>query len=105
LSIPIDPSTFEWMFPGERRVAMWGTNRVRKVQRGDSRQLVSGAYVILAAMWGSLGGTVGLIGIVLDATAKSGTAGSPLFVAAGVLLAVGALRQFQSRNARRRGDP
>jgi hypothetical protein len=46
------------MFPGERRLATWGANRVLMVQRGDSRQLVAGAYVILAALWGAVGGVI-----------------------------------------------
>jgi hypothetical protein len=54
----INSNIFRWMFPGERRLATWGANRVLMVQRGDSRQLVAGAYVILAALWGAVGGVI-----------------------------------------------
>lgn len=100
----VDPKIFRWMLPGERRLANWGTGRIRKVQ-GDSRQLVAGAYVILAAMWGSLGGIVGLVGIVLLAATKRSSAGPVLLIGGAVLIGIGVLRQVQSRNARRRGDP
>src|ERR1700735_2052889 len=44
---------FRWLLPGESVVAVWGMNRVSKVQ-GNSRDLVAGAYTVLAALWGSL---------------------------------------------------
>jgi hypothetical protein len=75
------------------------------VQHGDCRQLVAGSYIILAATWASLGGVVALAGVVIEATAKTGVLGSALLVAGGALLTIGFLRQVQSRNARRRGDP
>jgi hypothetical protein len=94
---------FRWLLPGERRLAFWGAGRVRKVQ-GDSRQLVAGAYVILAAMWGSLGGIVGLVSVVLD-FARGAAAGYVLPVVAIALCRIGMLRLIQSRNARRCGEP
>ena len=99
----VDPSRFQWMLPGERRIAIWGANRVRVVQ-GDSRDLVAGAYAILAALWGSIGGVVVLLGVILDAVSGGGTTGSAFLLAGIAPLAVAAIRAMQSRNARRLGD-
>lgn len=99
----IDPMYFHFLLPGERRIAYWGSARIRHVQ-GHSRQLVAGAYVILAAIWGSLGGVVVLSGIIVEST-LDGPAGPTLLLVGLVLIVVGVLRQIQSRNARARGDP
>jgi hypothetical protein len=88
------------MAPGERRIALWGAGRIRKIQ-GDSRQLVAGAYVILAAMWGSVGGIVIFIGIIVNATATRSPAGLLLIVVGIALVGVGLLRQVQSHHARK----
>jgi hypothetical protein len=92
---------FHWLLPGETRVATWAMSRVRKVQ-GNSQQLVAGAYIVLAAMWGSLGGVIGLIGIALDSSSKDGASGNPYVLACLPVLAIGILRQVQSRRARLR---
>lgn len=101
---PIDPGRFRALAPGERRLALWAAGRVQMVQ-GDSRQLVAGAYVALAAMWGSLGVVIGLVGIVIDTTAKKSPTGVVLILVGIALVGVGVLRQGQSRNARKRGEP
>jgi hypothetical protein len=92
------------MAPGERRLALWAAERVRMVQ-GDSRQLVAGAYVALAAMWGPIGVVIGLVGIVIDVTVKTSPTGVVFIVMGIALVGVGVLRQVQSRNARKCGDP
>lgn len=74
-------------------------SRVQRVQ-GDSRELVAGAYIALAAIWGSLGGIFGLVGIVLDAIGSDGPSGT-IFLLVGLLILVLAFfRQLQSRRAR-----
>jgi hypothetical protein len=60
-----DRHTFYWLLPGEGRVAFWAMGRVQNVQ-GNSKELVAGGYTVLAAIWGSLGGVIGLVGIALD---------------------------------------
>jgi hypothetical protein len=104
LNVTVDPSEFQWMMPGERRIAIWGTNRVRMVQ-SNSKDLVAGAYVVLAALWGSIGGVVVLLGVILDAVSRNGISGSALLLAGIASLAVAALRVVQSRKARHTGDP
>ena len=100
----VDPNRFKWLLPGERRVALWGANRVRKVQ-GNSKDLVAGAYVILAAIWGSTGGVIVVVGVILDAISKTGVAGSTLLLVGLVPLAIGGIRIAQSRNERQQIDP
>lgn len=100
----MDPHTLRWVLPWERRVAVWGTNRIRQVQ-GNSRDLTAGAYVILAAIWGTTGGLLVIVGIAVDAESKSGFSGSVVMAIGLLLLAVGTLRQIQARNCRRRHEP
>jgi hypothetical protein len=95
---------FHWLFPGETRVATWAIGRVQKVQ-GNSKELVAGAYIVLAAMWGSLGGVVCLIGIVIDITSKDGSPGTTYLLVGLVGVIIGILRQLQSRRARQRNRP
>ena len=92
------------MIPGERRIARWGMGRVQRVQ-GNSKDLVAGAYVILASLWGSIGGVLVLLGIGLDVASKDGTAGSALLIVGLVPLAVAAIRIAQSRRARQSALP
>ncbi|HVA02512.1 MAG TPA: hypothetical protein VMU64_02095 [Acidimicrobiales bacterium] len=99
----VEPEPFRWMLPGERRIAMWGTYRVRKVQ-GDSRKLVAGGYIILAAIWGSVGGII-MVAAIVVMTATKGNPNPFLYVAGFVFLGIGFIRQIQSRNARRNGEP
>jgi hypothetical protein len=95
-----EPLPFHWMVPGERRIAMWGANRVRRVQ-GNSRDLVSGSYLILASLWGSIGGVLILLGVIFDAADVGGNAGSILLLVGLLLLAVSAGRIAQSRSSRK----
>lgn len=86
-------------------MAVWAAGRVMKVQEGRAGavQLVAGAYIVLAAFWGSLGGVIGLVGIgLLFANIR---AGYVFLVVAFVPLAIGVIRQIQSRHSRMRGDP
>ena len=71
--------------------------------QGDSRQLVAGGYTILASIWGSVGGMIIVAAIVvIMATGEP----NPFLYAAGfAFLGIGAIRQVQSRNARRHGEP
>jgi hypothetical protein len=91
------------MLPGERRIARWGMGRVQKVQ-GSSKDLVAGAYVIVASLWGSIGGVLVLLGIALDVASKGGTAGSTLLLVGFAPLAVAGIRIVQSRRARQSGN-
>lgn len=95
----VDRSSFRWLLPGERPVAVWALGRVQKVQ-GNSRQLLAGAYIILAALWGTLGGTVGLVFGVLEFTNVHGPVIPGLFVAALALWGIAIVRQIQARRAR-----
>lgn len=99
----IDPESFTWMFPGERRVAVWSAKRVRKVQH-DSRQLVAGGYLVLAGIWASAGGLLICLSFVLTSITRTVSLGHVSSVVGVVLILVSAIRQFQSRNFRRRGD-
>lgn len=92
------------MLPGEKRLALWAAGRAEKVQ-GNTRDLVSGAYIILAALWGLLGAVVLLVGALVDTVARGGSSALILFVAGAALLAVGFLRQIQSRHAREHDSP
>lgn len=100
--MPIDLSRLRLMAPGERRLALWAGGRIQKVQ-GDSRQLVAGAYMVLAAVWGSLGAVIGLVGIMVEIQKNS--AGLILIIVGIAFGAVSFFRQAQSRAARRRDDP
>lgn len=100
----VDPRIFHWMIPGERRIATWSVDRVQGVQ-GNSKDLVAGAYIVLAALWGSIGGVVILVGVILDVVSKSGTTGSTCLFAGMVPLVVAVIRVIQSRHARQLADP
>ncbi|MGC2168342.1 MAG: hypothetical protein WA580_04490 [Acidimicrobiales bacterium] len=91
------------MIPGERAVAIWCAHRVLRVQ-GNSKELVAGVYIALAALWGSLGGAVVMIGVVLDIISRGGVAGSGFLLSGLVPLAIAAIRIAQSRNSRKRGE-
>jgi hypothetical protein len=101
----VGPERFDLMLPGERRMAVWAVGRVMKVQEGRAGavQLVAGAYVVLAAFWGSIGGMVGLVGIGL--LFANIPAGYIVLIVAFLPLAVSAMRQIQARRSRARGDP
>jgi hypothetical protein len=101
--VVVDPKFFRWMVPGERRFAVWATKRILMVQHGDSRQLVAGAYTVLASTWTSLGGIVLMGGLATYVFTKAGALASALLTAGCALVATGFLRQVQSRNARKRG--
>lgn len=97
--MPVAGNEFKWMLPGERRVASWGARRAKMVQ-GDSRQLVSGAYIILAALWALVGSTVTLVGALLDLL---GGSSSPVIFGVGAMfLSISFFRQVQSRRSRER---
>jgi Flp pilus assembly protein TadB len=100
---PVTHSNFSWMLPGEKRVAIWAAGRAKKVQ-GNTRDLVSGSYIIVAALWGLLGAVVMLAGALVDTVGRAGSSALIIFVAGAALLAVGFLRQLQSRHARKQ-DP
>lgn len=95
----VDSRSFHWLLPGERKIAVWAMGRVQRVQ-GDSRQLVAGAYVILASLWGSVGGLLVLVGIFTDVTSSSGSGGGVLLLLGIALCAVAGVRIAQSRVAR-----
>lgn len=84
--------SFRWLFPGERRLGRWAAHRVESVQ-GDRRDLLAGAYLLLAALWGSIGGLMGLIGIGLDFADRDG---NPWLLAALALIAISFGRILQS---------
>jgi hypothetical protein len=99
--MPVTGDEFRWMLPGERAVAVWGAGRAQKVQ-GDSRELVSGAYIIVAALWGLLGATVMLVGALVDVVGSGGPSSTTAFIIGAILLTVSFFRQTQSRRARKR---
>lgn len=72
--------------------------------QGNSKHLVAGAYVVVAALWGSVGGLLTLVGVGLDIVSKDGDAGSALLLLGFVPLMVAVMRIVQSRRARQCDD-
>lgn len=99
-SAPVKSNDFRWMLPGEKGVALWAAGRAQKVQ-GNTRDLVSGSYVIVAALWGLLGAMAMLAGVLVDTVGREGSSALIVFLAAAALLAISFLRQIQSRHARK----
>jgi ABC-type proline/glycine betaine transport system permease subunit len=72
--------------------------------RATLETFVAGAYVVLASMWGSLGGLLVLTGIVVDWDGNT-RPGLIVGLVGIALLAMAFVRLTQSRRARQSGRP
>jgi hypothetical protein len=94
-------SALRFLLPVERGVGVLLLRRVKRVQQND-KDLVAGAYILLAAMWGFLASLAGIAFLLLLVTGVDGPAIIGVLLGVVFLLGMGLVRRTQCQRSRRR---
>lgn len=91
-------SDYRLMFHVESRLAVKFAKRIRKVQKGNPEELISGAYLAIAAVWTLFFAVTGLIFVAADVWIHSNLISEIFGPLSGIGFICAILRYAQSRS-------